>query len=107
MNELKPKRYSLSRRALYKGPVAVYKRGGKKELKERKREKNRAFFYGRHAPKWVNPLSPSIALPSIRGKRFILGHTPFRAGLSKQLISALKLLVLREQFFLSLVRAPW
>ena len=74
----------------------------RKELKERKqREKNRKkenrekeilrkkkqSAYGRHAPKWVNPLSPSIALSSKGNTKSIPGHIPFGAVLSKQLIS--------------------
>ena len=45
-------------------------------------------------------LSPSIALLSIKGKKSIFGHKPFRPVLSKQLIFSLRLLLLRERFSL-------
>ena len=48
----------------------------------------------------VDLLSPSIALLSIKDKRSVFGHRPFRPVLSKQLISSLRLLVLRERFSL-------
>ena len=47
----------------------------------------------------VDFLSHSIALLSIKGKRSVFGHGPFRPILSKQLISSLRLLALRERFF--------
>ena len=37
---------------------------------------------------------------SIKGKRSVFGHGPFRHVLSKQLISSLRLLALRERFSL-------